>query len=720
MVFSQRKPERLEIIRKNAQAYLEEYNYHKTIEEAQRLMHAAKANDEDYYYYYAHGLLGRAYEDLKDTARARINYSYAVKYSQRTGNDTLVLRALNNLGNSYSNNPETKEEGIRIYEKVIALAEKTHLDQESLAPKLNIAWTYLDHKQYSKAAPFLMESLDMARKKGTGHVQAASLMLMGRYYSQLGQVDSAAHYFSRSMRIAEQEKLLLPAAEVAEDYAELLFKQGKFEEAYQNLVKFQEYKSQIFEKEKLAQIQAANARYDVSEYQKNLELAKKEQLLQDQIISNSQENLLVLTLSSITLVVILLFLYKINRDRKRLILELREKNNQFREAKENAEHLTQLKTEFFSTVSHELRTPLYGVIGLTTLLLEEEDLKKHRKDLNSLKFSADYLLALINDVLQMNKMESKLLFLETVNFELPGLMQRIVKTFEFTRLQNQNKIHLEIGEEVPENLLGDPVRLSQVLMNLVGNAMKFTERGNIYLSARLEALKEGSASIRFVVSDDGIGIPKNKQQLIFEEFSQLNNSNYAYQGTGLGLPIVKRLLELFGSQIHLESEEGKGSEFSFTIEFERGSVLSGETALNGGPKEITRNQIQILIVDDNRINQIVTRRILEKKQFVCEVASDGKQAIIKTRSKNYDLILMDLNMPGLNGLEATMEIRKFNGKVPVVALTAVEIEEIRTKIFSAGMNDIIVKPYDVEQLYQIIYRNLDLEVQEEMVEAEKK
>jgi CheY-like chemotaxis protein len=345
--------------------------------------------------------------------------------------------------------------------------------------------------------------------------------------------------------------------------------------------------------------------------------------------------------------------------------------------------------------------------------MEDKSLVSHENDLKSLKFSADYLLALINDVLQMNKMESNLLKLENLSFNLQDLMHSLVKSFEFTRLQNKNTIHQEIDANISNNLIGDPVRLSQILMNVIGNAMKFTERGNIWISAKLVEDKTDSAKIYFEIKDDGLGIPKNKHKIIFEEFSQLKSANYNYQGTGLGLPIVKKLLLLFKSDIHLESEIGNGAVFSFIIKFkkvETGIDDKGNHRIKGISSFEEVEGRRILIVDDNRINQVVTQRILEQKSFICEICDNGVDAIEKVRNNYFDLVLMDVNMPGITGLEATQRIREFNKDIPIVALTALEIEEIREDIYKVGMNDIIVKPYDTSTFYQVIYRNIPSEI----------
>ena len=261
-------------------------------------------------------------------------------------------------------------------------------------------------------------------------------------------------------------------------------------------------------------------------------------------------------------------------------------------------------------------------------------------------------------------------------------------------------------------MVGDKVRLSQILMNLVGNAMKFTERGDIWIKTKLIESSENTSKIYFEIKDNGSGISKNNQELIFEEFSQLQSSNYNYQGTGLGLPIVKKLLLLFNSEINLVSKEGGGSTFSFTIEFKNGELskedfiqnlqdhdLSVESIMSSGEK-------RILVVDDNRINQVVTKRILEQQQFVVDLCDNGVDAIERVRNNHFELVLMDVNMPGISGLEATKRIREFNKDIPIIALTAMEIDEIREEIHKSGLNDIIVKPYDTARFYQVIFKNL--------------
>ncbi|MCL6217391.1 response regulator [Zunongwangia pacifica] len=690
-----------------------DYNYHEGIQISMDLIELAKLVDSDYYLYHGYNNLGVAYEELGDTVRAKIHYEKSLDFANAIKNDTLIMWAYNNMGNIYSESKVNYQKGIDYYNRVIDLATKLDNKEELIAPNINIAWTYLDKDKILKAKQYLDNAKNVLKSKREDYQDAELDMLYGRYFLETNQLDSAKVFFEKSAKIVDKDSLVYEGAETYKWYAEMLFRNGEFKAAYKALKTQQQYESQIFDYTKTAQIQAANTRFDVNEYQKNLELAKQQKSYQEKIIAKSNEKLILLIVAAIVLFIILIFLNRINRSRKTLIIELQKKNLELRKSKEETERLSNLKTQFFSTVSHELRTPLYGVIGLTSLLLEDKGLKDHKKDLKSLKFSADYLLALINDVLQINKMEAKEVKLESISFNFRELLQSITQTLEFTRLQNKNEIHLEIDESIPSFLLGDSVRLSQIMVNLVGNALKFTERGNIWIRAIVMNASENDYDIKFEVEDDGIGIPLSKQQEIFEEFSQLKPTNYNYQGTGLGLPIVKKMLKLFKSDIHLRSEEHEGSCFSFVINFKKDhdKAQAPVTKIEDLNKDNSNNwslksKNCILIVDDNRINQVVTKRILEQKNFVCEIAQDGHEAIRKVKKTTFDLVLMDVNMPGITGMEATIEIRKFNKLIPIVALTAVEVEEIREEIHSAGMNDIIIKPYDIQQFYRVIYRNI--------------
>ena len=424
---------------------IDDYHYDQAIENLYSLLGMAKESENFYYTSKAYNNLGYVYLSSKDSARARKNYTFGLEYAQRAKNDTLIMYSYNNLGNIYSEIPETREKGLDYYNKVIDLAKKLDIAFELVQPKTNIGWTYLDTGQYERAYPYLQESLaimdtigpakDEYQQATYNYFNSQIYMLHGRYYSHKKEFDTAGYYFKRSLELALKDSLVIAAVDVYDAYSKYLARKGDYEAAYRAKEKYIEFNSKLFEKEKLKEMEIANARFNINEYRKDLEIAQREKKYQHDPIKKSKETVVVMVFSSIGMIFILVFLYNVNRDRQNLIEKLKISNTQYRDAKVEAERLSLLKTRFFSTVSHEIRTPLYGVIGLTSLLLEDKSLKKHKADLKSLKFSADYLLALINDVLQMNKMESNEVKLESVSFSLRDLMNSIVNSFEFTRIQ---------------------------------------------------------------------------------------------------------------------------------------------------------------------------------------------------------------------------------------------------------------------------------------------
>ncbi|GAB2773952.1 response regulator [Salinimicrobium soli] len=709
-LYSQQPPktykDSIETIAKAANEAYDSYDFNASLEYSWKLIELASPKEDYYNLHVGYNGLGTTYEVLEDTLRAKENYLKALEFAKKSENDTLLWYAYNNLGNVLTVDKETIEEGLDSYEKALELVSKLEVPEEALIPIINIAWTYLENGKSEKALPYLKEAWKLNKAQDDKESESNLLTLFGMYHTGRGEYEEARDHFEIALEVAQKNNLLVQVSFAYKEYAKMLFKSGNFDEAYLALEKHQKYREKIFQKEKNLQREAVYGRFQTEEYKRDLATAQREQLYKDEVIAKTQQITIIMVISLIVMFVFLVLLYRNNRVRKELIAEQEQKNKELIAAKEEAERLSLLKTRFFSTVSHELRTPLYGVVGLTSLLLEDNKNEKQREDLKSLKFSADYLLALINDVLQMNKMESNLVHLENSGFNIQELFQGIVKSFETTGNLNSNEIQLQIDDEIPQTLIGDSMRLSQIMMNLVGNAVKFTENGQVWVKAERRSCQENKCRIYFEVGDTGSGIPKDKQEDIFEEFSQLKSQNQTYQGTGLGLPIVKKLLDLFGSKIELESEEGKGAVFSFVITFDIGEDRVVEVS-EGQPETMAEKVVKrILIVDDNRINQVVTERILLKRDFECRVAGSGEEALEIIRNETIDLVLMDVNMPGMNGMEATREVRKFNTNIPIIALTAVEVGEMREEILSAGMNDIINKPYDIPQFFSTIFRNM--------------
>ncbi|MBW2936597.1 response regulator [Aureisphaera sp. CAU 1614] len=417
---------------------------------------------------------------------------------------------------------------------------------------------------------------------------------------------------------------------------------------------------------------------------------------------------------SIALIVILslltLSLYKNNNLRAKANDLLQDKNNELQLAKEKAEKASLAKAQFLSTITHELRTPLYAVTGLTHLLLEENPKPDQKEHLNSLKFSGEYLLSLINNILDLNKLEANKVEIEKTSFDLKKRLNDVLIALKKTADDKKNNLHLEYDETIPNKLAGDPLKLSQILINLIGNSLKFTQNGDVFI--RIKKMKEinNRVLLHFEIEDNGVGISKKKQKSIFESFSQASlQINRKFGGTGLGLAIVKNLLELMGSKIQLESQLGKGSKFWFDINFAVSEEYS-ETKDTRSANEIDLTALEnkkVLVVEDNKINQMITKKILEKNKMVCDVADNGMDAIKLVKENEYDIILMDIHMPGISGIEATQDIRKFNKGLPIIALTAVTIDENLDDFYRAGFNEIIPKPFKTEEFFEKIYKTLE-------------
>jgi signal transduction histidine kinase len=424
--------------------------------------------------------------------------------------------------------------------------------------------------------------------------------------------------------------------------------------------------------------------------------------------ANRSEISLILTSAFLTIISLLaVSLYRNNQIKLKTNDLLQTKNRELQLARDAAVQAMEAKTNFLSTVSHELRTPLYAVTGLTHLLLEEKPRKNQLEHLKSLKFSGDYLLNFINDILQINKIDAEKLAPLEVDCNLHKVLTEVINGLQQSARERNNQLILDYDSQIPSHLLSDPVKLSQIFMNLVGNAIKFTRDGEVVIIAR-QLRREGEyAHVYFEVRDTGIGIEKERQADIFDSFEQGSiQINREYGGTGLGLTIVKSLLGLFESTIFLESELGKGSTFYFELKMKCKDLLMEEIPFEPTPGDYRFNELHLLVVEDNKINQVITRKMLSKKEITCDIASDGTQAIELAKANAYDGILMDIHMPGISGVEATREIRKFNPDIPIIALTAISLDDSLEEFYAAGCNDVVTKPFKPELFYEKIGENI--------------
>ena len=540
---------------------------------------------------------------------------------------------------------------------------------------------------------------------------------------------SRMHYFrGRSYAALEDFDLALTDLQIATDigsaqgFTGVLMSTNKvlseLHEEIGNPVRALEYlkisnmiRDSVYDVNKEAMAVDANTRYGVDAMRSSL----NELALQNAEQERSLKVNKLTTILSVALITILslltLSLYKNNNLRARANELLQKKNTELTKAKENAEKASMAKAQFLSTITHELRTPLYAVTGLTHLLLEESPTENQKEHLNSLKFSGEYLLSLINNILDLNKLEANKVEVMEASFNLEKRISDVLIALKNSADEKNTKIHFNFDNKIPRKLKGDPLKISQVLINLIGNSIKFTEDGDIWINVKKTKQDGPFIWLHFEIKDNGEGITKEKQKAIFENFTQGSTQiNRKFGGTGLGLSIVKNLLNLLGSEITLESELGNGSCFTFELKFE--AVEFPKTEISDLPTTTDNNELmkgkKILVVEDNKNNQMITRKIIEKNGTICDVADNGTDAIEKIRTEEFDLILMDIHMPGISGIEATAEIRKFNNNIPIIALTAVTLDDNLDEFYTNGFNDIIPKPYKTEEFYRKINNHLAL------------
>lgn len=383
------------------------------------------------------------------------------------------------------------------------------------------------------------------------------------------------------------------------------------------------------------------------------------------------------------------------------ITKQKEFETKLDEARKAAEKATQIKSDFLSMISHELRTPLNAISGSVYSLFHENPTDSQKSALNTINFAVDNLIIMINDLLDFQKIEAGKLTIEHNPLNLKGLLEQIIKGLSFHAADSKNKLSLHLSDGLDLAVKGDKTRLSQILNNLITNALKFTQEGNVDVKVELLGQVRNKVKIYFEVKDSGIGIAPENQEKIFNDFDQVRPTfSTKYGGTGLGLSITRKLLKLMGGNIALESQVGKGSKFFFELEFE---VAEQELAViqEVKSKSISFDTLHLLMAEDNDVNSLVLGKIIKKWGFTYDRVLNGLEAVEAVKNNTYDCILMDIQMPEMDGFEATTEIKKFS-EIPVIALTAAAKLEIMEKIDECGFEGFVAKPIDAAELLKKI------------------
>ena len=668
----------------------------------------------------------------------------ALYYAQKTNNQKATADSYSNLGITflelkkyddaidvfiksvavYATLPFTSEQAFTHYSLGVCymqkgnfnMAENNFSTAEIIYKKLKIpsaiemlnlqkAIIYKENKRIDLAIPILENIIAKQDEANLYKTKAEAFHQLGKIEIDKKRYNLAINYLNRSLKL--NTKNLDQKANNFYSLSEAYEKAINIDKAHFYLKKY------ISLKDSISYMNSKNiGNEDFKTFKNSEKLKLIEQLDKEnkaQLKANTFAKLIsILAIALISILSLLsLSLYKNNILRTQSNTLLKEKNSELLISKENAENATKARSEFLSTVSHELRTPLNAINGITHLLIEENPKESQKEYLDSLKFSGNYLLTFINDILEINRIESENVPIEKINCNLRTLFSNIQNSFKEISQENNNTFSLYIDEDIPETILCDPTKISQIFINLINNSLKFTKNGNVKLTAKLKTIKEKEITIYFKVADNGIGIPDNQQASIFDSFSQGSiEINRKYGGTGLGLAIVKRLVELLGGDIKLISKIGLGTTFSFTLPFEIGEkiiVTTKDTTYN----EKSIKDKKILLVEDNKINQMITKKMIENKGMSCIIVDNGEDAVELLKQKNsFDLVLMDVHLPGINGTIATQQIREFDTDIKIIALTAISLNENRDMLLSYGMNDVITKPFEPEKFYIVIAESL--------------
>ena len=650
-----------------------------------------------------YNLLGLNFEEFNDHKKAIEYYRKGILLANNVKNDTVLGFLYNNMGGIYSYNEIDLNIGTYYFKKAYEHTKKLKNNGDFLVAGLNIATNYIELKQYDEGKKYLDQIQSLVLKSNEVDIIVSLFSSYASYYdlykNDFNNAEksflNAIHYGKKDLTPAIKLNLL----DIYKSFAGFYEKHHKLDKSVVYLKLYIDLYNEIYNDDLKNILKGKDRTFRIDLINDRIEKVERENKNYIKKLNYNKYFILFLIVLVFTFITLMYFLYKNFIKNKKINKKLKKANIELHNAKQKTEEIAKLKTQFMSTVSHELRTPLYGVIGMTEIIENEHAELKDSKYINSLKFSAKYLLSLINDILSLSKIESEKieLFYEDINFRKE--VEVIVNSMEVIANQYQNKVIIDFANNVPNFIKTDKIRLSQILINLLSNALKFTKDGTVNIHV---FINEQNKTLHFEIIDTGIGIPQKYIDKIFDKFVQVErNSDEQFQGTGLGLAIVKRFVDLFRGQINIQSEENKGTTIRFSIPLILGKEVERSTSNKNG---MTIDNLSVLVVEDNKVNQIVTQKLLEKNNMQCTIASDGYQALEIVSKEKFDIILMDIHMPGINGFETTERIHNLGITTPIIALTASDKYEVEGDISKYKMNDILVKPFEFIDLQNLIIK----------------
>lgn len=688
---------------------LNNLNCKSSLENAQKVLQFALKNDDYSYAAKVYNIIGLNYEEFSDLKKAIYYYERGIEYAYKA-NDIQQLDFLhNNLGNVYFFRLSNPKKGLKYYLKCYEYSKKNGVKIDIAYAEVNIADANMELGDFKTAKIFLDRINSFAKNTNDFEILVTYHSLLGKYYSNVNDKKNAEINYQiviNKLKVGDKKFLKANELEMYDELYKFYKKYDDVPKALRFLEMHDSLQDVVYVKERNQEIKFSGSSIEIVEMNNKIQKIASEKKVQDQKMSASSKLVKMSLFFAGILLIFLIFMFKNYLDYRKLNRKLFESNEQLKIANIKSEEASLLKSQFLSNVSHELRTPLYGVIGMADIIESEHVELKKDKYFNALKFSSNYLLSLINDVLNVYKIEDTKFELIYENVEIRKEISVIRESLGIIAKSNKNQLNIEVSDTVPQFVKTDLTRFSQILINLISNSLKFTKKGVV--SIKLDLLQEDTTQkIQIQIEDNGIGIPEEYLDKIFEKFVQVDvNLNEQYKGTGLGLSIVKRLVDLFKGEISVKSQINEGTIFTVKIPYIQADCevvykqnLVLETKNN-------KTHLNILIVEDNKINQMVTKKLLDKSDHTCKIAENGLEAIELIEKHKFDLILMDIHMPVLNGFDASKKIRELGITTPIIALTASDKNEIINEMAINGINDVLVKPFEIKDLQVIIEKHV--------------
>ncbi|CAI2768126.1 Sensor histidine kinase RcsC [Flavobacterium collinsii] len=596
--------------------------------------------------------------------------------------------------------------------KAQQLIKKYGNHEDNININYNLSVYYKTHKDYKKSIHFAMISLENIKKSNTSKKNNFKIpnlyLFISEDYYHLKENDSVYKYLQlvEKTQIPYADGRVPYDAKLNELKAMYYYNTGDLATAtkfYQisvsKYIRLNQFRMRL--------IQKSNKLNNTLKI-KNIENRRKINEARLESVSESYKNyLLFFSLLLVTILIVLFMIqFRAYKYKMKVNLILEKKNSELEKINKELNEASKIKDNFLDVVTHELKTPLNTIRG-TAYLLENEKSEQLKKDyIKNLNFSSDYLLGFINNIVDFKNLKRD----DTINLQfkdinLKEILNAVIEMFKINAT-NHNTILLDFDDKIPQTLKSDEIRFTQVIMELMTNATKFTKKGEVTLKAKLIKSNNDNASIKFDISDTGIGISENVQNKIFEPFIQESTEiNIKYGGSGLGLSIIKKTLELFNSTIEVKSKKDKGTTFSFVIDFDISNEIQNESCfINNQEQKDELPNIDVLLVEDNKINQLLTSKILISKGFKCDVANNGLEAVEKVKEKKYAIILMDIMMPIMDGFEASEIISGLKPEIPIVALTAISENICSNNFQKAKILEKLDKPINPDILCETILK----------------